>query len=62
LFSNTLSLCSSHKEGDHISCPYKATGKILVLYMLWYKFWERRWEDKYSELNGSKHSPNLICS
>jgi len=33
----------------------------MVLHNLILKFLERRQEDKYSELNGSKHSPNLFC-
>ena len=31
LFSNTLSLRSSLNESDHVSRPYKTTGKIIVL-------------------------------
>ena len=31
LFSNTLSLCSSLNVSDHVSHPYKTTGKIIVL-------------------------------
>jgi uncharacterized membrane protein len=34
LFSNTLNLCSSLKERDKVSHPYKTTGKIIVLYIL----------------------------
>jgi hypothetical protein len=32
LFSNTLSLRSSLNVRDQVSHPYKATGKIIVLY------------------------------
>jgi hypothetical protein len=32
LFSNTLSLRSSLNVSDHVSQPYKTTGKIIVLY------------------------------
>jgi hypothetical protein len=32
LFSNSLTLCSSLSVRDQFSCPYKATGKITVLY------------------------------
>jgi hypothetical protein len=34
LFSNTLSLCSSLKDRDHVSHPYNTTGKIIVMYIL----------------------------
>jgi len=27
-----------------------------------FKFLDGRWEEKDFELNGSKHSPNFICS
>ena len=33
-FSNTLSLRSSLNVSDHVSYPYKTTGKIIVLYNL----------------------------
>jgi hypothetical protein len=33
LFSNTHSLCSSHKVRDQVSHPYRTIGKIIVLYM-----------------------------
>jgi hypothetical protein len=33
LFSNTLSLRSSHNVSDQVSHPYETTGKIIVLYM-----------------------------
>jgi hypothetical protein len=45
---------------DQVSHPYKTTDKIIVLY--YFQFTGRRWEEKYSELNGSKHSLSLICS
>jgi hypothetical protein len=32
LFSNTLSPRSSLNVSDHVSHPYKTTGKIIVLY------------------------------
>jgi hypothetical protein len=34
LFSNTLSLCSSLNVRDQVSHPYRATGKIILLYIL----------------------------
>jgi hypothetical protein len=33
LFSNTFILCSSLDVGDEVSQPYRATGKITVLYI-----------------------------
>jgi len=35
LFSNTLSLRCSLNVSDQVSHPYKTTGKIIVLVMLW---------------------------
>jgi hypothetical protein len=34
LFSNTLSLCSSLNVRDHVSLPYRTTGKVIVLHIL----------------------------
>jgi hypothetical protein len=31
---------------DQVSCPYKATGKIMVLYILIFMFLDSIWEDK----------------
>ena len=39
LFSNTLMLCSSLSVSDHVSHPYKTTGRAIVLYKLIFKFW-----------------------
>jgi hypothetical protein len=49
---------------DQILHPYKTTGKITVLYIVIFMFFFLRGDMKVkdSELNGSKHSPNLICS
>jgi hypothetical protein len=63
LFPNTCNLCSSLNVRKQVSYPYKTTGKIIILCISFFKFLETRWEDKKgSKQNGSKHSPNLICS
>jgi hypothetical protein len=62
LFSNTLSICSTLKARYQVSHPYESSGKIRVLCILILTFLESRGEDKGSELNGSKHFPNVICS
>jgi hypothetical protein len=46
LFSNTLSLCSCLTVRDHVSHPYRTTGKIIVLYILTFTFFDIRREDK----------------
>jgi hypothetical protein len=46
LFSNTLSLCSSLTVRDHVSHPYRTTGKIIVLDILPFTFFDSRREDK----------------
>jgi len=38
---------------DQVSHPYRTTGEIILIS----KFSERKWE-----LNGMKHSPNLVYS
>ena len=38
LFSNTLSLRSAFNVSDQVAHPYKATGKIIVLYILIFVF------------------------
>jgi hypothetical protein len=38
LLWKTLSLCSSLKVKDQVSCPYSTTGKITVLYILIFSF------------------------
>jgi len=42
--------------------PYRTASKIIILYVLIFKFLEERLMTKDPEQNGSKHSPNLICS
>jgi len=34
LFANTFNLCSSLSVRDHVSHPYRTTGKIVILYIL----------------------------
>jgi hypothetical protein len=46
LFSNNLSLHSSLNVGDQVSHPYKTTGKIIVLYILFFIFLDIKLEDK----------------
>jgi hypothetical protein len=43
---NTLGLCSSLTVRDHVSHPYRTTGKIIVLYILTFTFFDSRGEDK----------------
>jgi hypothetical protein len=38
LFSNTLSLCSSHNVSDQVSRPYRTTGKIIDFSILIFTF------------------------
>ena len=46
LFSNTLSLRSSLSVSDHVSHPYKTTGKIVFLYILIFKCLDSKLENK----------------
>jgi hypothetical protein len=51
LFPNTLSLCSSINVGDHVSRPYRTTGKIIVLCILIFTFLDSGRKDKSFELS-----------
>jgi hypothetical protein len=62
LFSSTLNLCSSHSVRDQLPHPYRTRGKVIVFYTLIFSFHRGDGRTKDSELNGSKYSPNLICS
>jgi hypothetical protein len=46
VFSNTLSLCCSLNVRDHVSHPYRTTGKIIVLYFLIFTFCDSGREDR----------------
>jgi hypothetical protein len=46
LFSSTLSLCSSLTVRDHVSHPYRTTGKSIVFYILTFTFFDSRLENK----------------
>ena len=46
LFSDTLSLCSSHNVSDKVSHLYKTTGRITVPYILIFKFLDSTLEHK----------------
>jgi hypothetical protein len=48
LFSSTLSLCSSLSVRDQVSNPYKATGRIMVLYIVGKHCWETIFKNKFS--------------
>jgi hypothetical protein len=58
LFSNTHSLCSSLNVRDHVSHPYRTTGKIIVLYILTITFLTAGERTKGCGLNGSRHYQN----
>ena len=59
VFSNTLTLCSSVSVSDHVSHPYKTTGKFIVLYILMFIYLHSNWKTKDFTRNYSKNS---ICS
>jgi hypothetical protein len=53
LFSNTLSLCSSFIVRDQVPCPYKTTGKVIVLYILIFKCFRQERGRQKTEQNSS---------
>jgi hypothetical protein len=59
-----LNISSSLNVRNQFSGPYKTMGKIIVSYSLIFTSLETLTEEntKYSEVNGSKHMLNLICS
>jgi hypothetical protein len=66
LFSNTLSLRNSLNVSDHVSHPYRTTGKIIVLYFLIFKFLDSNLE-VWTPIAAIKHVENqmidkLLCS
>ena len=62
LLSNTFSLCSYFCVRDWASHSYKTTGKLQFYVFQSLYFWQAKGKIKYSVLNSSRHSPNLICS
>jgi hypothetical protein len=40
-------LCSSLTVRDHVSYPYRTTGKIIVLYTLIFTFFDSKQEDRH---------------
>jgi len=46
LFSNTLTLPFSLRLNDHVLHPYKTTGKVIVLDILFFIFLDGKLEDK----------------
>jgi hypothetical protein len=60
LFLNTRSPCSSPKVRDEVAWPSNSNITLLHFYSLHFQISNEKIYD--SELNGSKQSPNLICS
>jgi hypothetical protein len=62
LFSNSLSLRSSHNAWDRVLHPYQTTRKITVLYILFFTFTYSRMEERRFWTECEQVLPNLICS
>ena len=60
LSSKNLSLNFSLNVSDQVSQPYKTTGKIIVLYILFLTFLYIKLEDPAP--NNNKHSLTSVCS
>jgi hypothetical protein len=58
LCPNTLSICSFLKIRDHVSCPYRTTGKIIVFYIIIFTISRADEKTEASGLNGSMHYYN----